>query len=76
MTKELIELIAEEHKIDFFTMEVIPPEGRIVLRAPYMTKAFVKEIERWRPAVLYAEYQYHKGFISWLAWRLRKRKQA
>ena len=64
MTEELINLTAEKYKIDFFTIEVTPREGYAVLRAPYMTKAFIKEIERLRPVVLFIQYKYTKGLIN------------
>lgn len=73
MTEELIKMAAEKHKIDFLTIEVVAREGKVILRAPYMTAAFIKYIESWRPVSAYIEYHYTRGFINWLAWKMRLR---
>ena len=74
MTEALIQLAAEKHGLDFLTIEVVAREGKVILRAPYMTKAFINYMESWRPACAYVEYHYTKGFINWLAWKLRLRE--
>lgn len=71
MTKDLIENIAKIHSIDFLEIEVLVP-ATVVLRAPYMTKNFISDVENAKIVHIQIEYRYSKGFIHWLAWKLRK----
>jgi hypothetical protein len=75
MTKEDIENIARIHQIDFLEIEEILPyisSPKVILKAPYMSKDFIKHVENMRPAIVFYDYKYSKGFIHWLAWKLRK----
>lgn len=71
MTKDLLENIAKIHQIDFLEIEERYP-AFLVLSAPYMSKNFIKHVENMRPANIWIKYDYSKGFIHWLAWKLRK----
>ena len=78
MTKALLETIAEKHKIDFMflgenyqTRTTDMPA--ITINAPYMSEAFIKEILLRKPVFVHFHLKYNKGFVHWLAWKLRKK---
>ena len=57
MYDKIIWVNAKQHGIDFLTLEEVREDHSLILRAPYMTKDFIKAIEQSRPAVVYIKYQ-------------------
>ena len=81
MTDAMVRLKAEEHKVDFLIVEDNLHEAAqtgfkrefptVYISAPYMPKSFIKDMERCKPVTLIFKYSHGKGFIQWLAWKLR-----
>lgn len=81
MMQEMIELKAQQYKVDFLIVEDNLHDAlnngfksefpTMYLKAPYMPGSFIKEMERCRPVVLDFKYIHNKGFIHWLSWKLR-----
>lgn len=79
MTRDLILSIAIKHDIDFVTIDekgLIDPLydfPSVTISAPYMSKDFIVDMNTHWPVTVELDLKYGKGFIHWLAWRLRKK---
>ena len=82
MTKVDIEDCAKLYDIDFIIIDDRPSHffavyaGNTVIfiKAPYISKKFKCAIDRRTPIGVYVRYFHGKGFIHWLAWKLRRLK--
>ncbi len=80
MTKDTIEKYAKLHKVDFLIISDTnaypfkPSSGcqLIHLKAPYIPKKFIRDIDSMTPVGIYIRYFSGKGLIHWLAWKLRR----
>lgn len=75
MTINIIKNIAKKHKIDFLKIENTVNAFKLLIIAPYLSKKFIEDMERNKPVHILIDYEYSKGFIHWLAWKLRIRKK-
>ena len=76
MTIDDIRYNARIYNVDYLVIEELPQSSShsipvFILKAPYMPRVFIKSIKSLRPVNTFIRYQHSKGFIHWLAWKLR-----